>query len=70
MSGEAGLRAEPPAAGQKNLKLKPQCISGLERSDKLKKKHTFLPGRAGRGQFTSMDTAKQQALEQAQLQAQ
>jgi hypothetical protein len=35
MSGEAGLRAEPPAARQENLKGKPQCVSGLERSDKI-----------------------------------
>jgi hypothetical protein len=38
-------------------KTKPNCLSGLERSD-IKKDH--LPGQA-EGRITSMDTTKQQA---------
>jgi hypothetical protein len=34
--GEAGLRAEPQAAGLKNLRANETCISGLERSDNKK----------------------------------
>src|SRR5438445_7650965 len=44
-----------------------KCVSGLSRQQP--KKPTLLPGQA-EGVITSMDTAKQQALEQAQLQAQ
>jgi hypothetical protein len=46
-------------------------LSGLERSDRIDGKKNDLPaGPRQEGQLTSMDTAKQQASKQAQLQAQ
>jgi hypothetical protein len=45
-------------------------LSGLERSDKIEDKNDLPAGPRQEGQITSMDTTKQQASKQAQLQAQ
>jgi hypothetical protein len=67
--GEADSRAEPPASGQMNLS-RIHAVSGLERSDRIEDKKRPSCRAGQEGQITSMDTAKQQASKQAQLQAQ